>query len=159
MNLKKFLLILSIALFAGCSSKSIARGASPDQVAQLPVVMVANTDITCVYTYIKKGTIFSIKEIGGIEYKIQSNAGLLGDTLNMFSGGNTYTFADNVLLLPGKSNLKESVNSGYIVYPNGKFAYDDYYAAGYNPTGDNWWLVKGSCEFDGEFPFTLKDNR
>ncbi len=154
---KKLYLVLFISLlFSGCSTR-IMQGASPDLIPQLPSAMVANTDITCGPNFIKKGTIFSIEEIGGTQYKTHSS-GLnpFGPYIDILIN---YTFPDNILFLPAASNLKESANSGLLVYPNGKFAYHDYFGAAYNPAGSNWWLLDGTCEFAGEFPFDLKDYR
>lgn len=150
-----FLVLISL-LFSGCSTR-IMQGASPDLIPQLSSAMVANSDITCGPNFIKKGTIFTIEEIGGAQYKTHSSPlnpfGIYVDLVI------NYTFAENVLFLPAASNLKESASSGFLVYPNGKFAYEDYFGAAYNPAGSNWWLLDGTCAFTGEFPFDLKDYR
>ncbi len=152
-----FIILLIPILFVGCSRK-IATGASPEQVTQLPIVMVANSDISCDANYgsyyIKKGTAFAIKKIGGTKFKTRSNSPF--GVSDMLSG---YTFPDNALFLPFQSNLNEHEDNGLIVYPNGKFIYADNYGAAYDPTGGNWWLHKGQCKYNSEFPFELKDFR
>ncbi len=153
-----YFLILTALVFGGCSGKTIVKGASQQQISQLPVAMVANTDIICKanYTtyYIKKGTVFAIKEIGNIRFKTRTNSPF--GVSDMLSG---YTFPDNALLLPFKSDLNTPADNGLIIYPNGKFIYNDNYGAAYDPTGGNWWLHKGKCIYNAEFPFELKDYR
>ena len=154
-----YLLVFLIPLiFSACSGKTIAAGASKAEKEKLSVVMVANSDITCKanYTtyYIKKGTAFSIKEIGNLKFKTRSASPFgVSDMLSSF------TFPDNALLLPFSSDINQPVDNGLIVYPNGKFVFTDHYGAAYDPTGGNWWLHDGQCQYTSEDPFELKDYR
>ena len=153
-------LFLILLIFTACSERIV--GASPSQIKDSAVVMVAKTDIICDSYHAKKGTVFNIKEMSAQEYKIRSNAGSFGDVFNLISGGNTYQFGDNVLLLKWDDSMENTLNpgKGFVVFPNGKFAYDDYFIAVYNSSfGGRWWLAEFQCEYNGEFPFEIRENR
>ncbi len=159
--IKKLYFILSILLlFTGCS-KTVVQGLHPNQADKTPLVMVAKTDIICDSFIAKKGTLFEIKEMSGVDYKILSNFGAYGDAFNMMTGGNSYTFDDNVLLLIWNESMDSTINPGrgFVVFPNGKFAYDDYFIAVYNSSfGGRWWLSAFECEYNAEYPFEIKEN-
>ena len=153
-----FLLVSVVILFIACSGKTIVTGASKAQKDKLSVVMVANSDLVCKanYTtyYIKKGTVFAIKEISNVKFKTRSNSPFgISDMLSSF------LFPDNALFLPFSSDINQADDNGLIVYPNGKFVFQNNYGAAYDPTGANWWLHEGQCQYVGEFPFELRDYR
>ena len=157
----KFVISLALLfLTTGCST-TIIQGLTPEGIKKEPIVMVATSDITCSFGTIRQGTAFSAKQIGGIEYKILSDVGFIGDVFALATGGNTFYFPENVLLLQWNKNMDKALDKGkgFVVYPNGKFAFEEYIYATYNEVGGNWWMVAGECRFDGEFPFILKDNR
>lgn len=157
----ELLISLTILLLTSGCSKPVIQGLKPEAIKGKPIVMVATSDLTCSFGTTRQGTTFSVKEIGGIEYKILSDAGAIGDMFALVTGGNTFNFPENVLLLKWNENMDKALDEGkgFVVYPNGKFAYEEYAYITYNTFGGNWWLVAGECSFDGEFPFELRDNR
>jgi len=157
------ILLLLVFSLTGCSSMKVKvlTGLTPDEMHKQPALMIASSAIYCPGLKVESGAVFSIEEIGGHEYHLQSPF-ILSAVADMFAGVNTYTFSDKVLLLAWPHEGEgSSLNggAGFIVYANGKFAYEKYYAAGYNNFGGNWWMFPGQCTYTGEFPFRLQDKR
>lgn len=153
--------LLLLLLLSGCSSKRVLTGLSPDEIRKQPAVMIANCDIYCKNLKVESGAVFSIEEIGGHEYHIHSPS-ILSTLADMVANTNTYTFPEKVLLLAWPHDGDDTYlngDAGFIVYPNGKFAYEKYFAVGYNNAGGNWWLTPGECTFTCEYPFRLQDNQ
>ncbi len=156
-----FMSLLLLLLLSGCSSKRILTGLSHDAVSGQPAVMIANCPIYCGNVKIESGAAFSIEKIGGEEYHVHSPS-ILSTVADMLTHVNTFTFPEEVLLLPypygdDGSYLNSSV--GFLVYPNGKFAYEKYFAVGFNNSAGNWWMIPGGCTCTDEYPFRLQDNR
>jgi hypothetical protein len=156
-----FLISLAIILLTSACSTTVIHGLSPQEIQKTPIVMVATSDLKCSLgagrsLSVAKGTQFSVEQMGGIDYMILSSAGLWGDAFALLTGSNTYQFSENSLLLKWSENTP---GTGFIILPNGEFAYEEYIVANYNPAGGNWWMVEGECRFDNEFPFELRDKR
>lgn len=153
--IKKLTIVLLLAFaLTGCSTKKEIRYLTHEEAQQYPAVMIANGDIRCTTFTINKGTIFIVKEIGGSEYKIAGN-GLFEDMYSMVTGTNEHIFPADALFI----KLQEDYKAGFIVYPNGKFVYDNYSFFGQDDFGKmtTWDTVECTC--NGEYPFKLQDNR
>jgi len=153
--------LLLFLLLIGCSSTKVLTGLSPDKIRKQPAVMIANCAIYCKNLKVESGAVFSIEEIGGHEYHIRSTS-ILSTVADMVANTNTYTFPEKVLLLAWPHDDDDAYlngGAGFIVYPNGKFAYEKYFAVGYDTVGGNWWMIPGECTFTDEYPFRLQDNQ
>ena len=99
--------------------------------------------------------------MSNIEYHVPTTSALV-TILDLITGVNAYNFKDNVLLLEWSNEEYHSSilgGSGFLVYPNGKFAYEDNYITVFNKAANIWWILEDECSYDGEFPFVIQDNR
>jgi len=144
-------LIFISTLLTGCGARKV-HYLTPQEAKEYPVVMIANCDIECRDTKIVKGTIFIVKELGGYKYQIFSN-----DVYR-----NTFLMLQKKKKLPDDAlfiKLQEKDKFGYIVYPNGKFVYDNYFFFGFNPYRKLITTTGQKCTYNAKSPFILKDNR
>jgi hypothetical protein len=159
---KKIIIVLSLVFgLAGCGGGRVLTGLSPDEIRVQPTVMIANCAINCPNVRVAPGAVFSIEEIGGREYHIHSIS-IFSTVADLVAKVNTFTFPENALLLSYPYNEGDSYvgsHRGFIVYPNGKFAYEEYFAVAYNTVGGTWWMIPGECTSTCEYPFRLQDNR
>jgi len=148
------LIFISI-LLTGCGSAKDIRYLTPQEAMKYPVVMIANSDIDCGRrnTKIVKGTIFIVKEVGDYKYKIVSNDNLYRNIGLMFQKKNK--LPEDALFI----KLQEDLDTGFIVYPNGEFVYNNYFTFGFDSNGKLYTTLGQKCTFHEEPPFTLKDNR
>lgn len=143
--------LLAFSLLS-CGSQKI-QYLSPQEAKKYPVVMIANCDITCGRSKkIVEGTIFIVKEIGGHKFKITTN-NLYANTALMFS--KRKILPDDALFI----KLQEEYNSGFVVYPNGQFVYDNYFWFWFDNFKKLSTLTNQKCTFNKKHPFILKDNR
>ncbi len=138
------------ALLTGCSPKF--HYLTPQEAMKYPVVMIANSNIECRDVKIIKGTIFIVKELGGYKYKIYSNS-LLRNYVLMLE--KKKQLPDDALFI----KLQEKYDWGFIVYPNGQFVYDNYFNFIFSGSGKLQTATGQKCTYNGNSPFTLKNNR
>lgn len=161
----QFCLIGTMALLLSGCGPQLVKGLSPQMIEQQAVVMIANSDMMCGTpngrVSVSKGTAFSVKVMQGIEYRTPSGAGLAGETANMITGGERFTFQENTLLLKWDDTMDTGTRggSGFVVYPNGTFVYQDYVVAVFNTFNGDWWMLPGTCSFNADSPFEVKDRR
>ena len=160
--IKKITIALLLVFgLAGCGGGRVLTGLNPEEIHAQPVVMIANCAINCGNIRVASGAVFSIEEIGGREYHIHSDS-IFSTMADLVAKVNTFTFPENALLLSWPYNEGDSYvdgDTGFIVYPNGKFAYESYFAVGYNTVGGTWWMIPGECTSTCKYPFRLQENR
>lgn len=152
-RMRNVILLLCVSAFlTGCTTRKEIHYLTPQEAMKYPVVMIANCDITCGRSKILKGTIYIVKEVGGYKFKITSGS-LLKNTALMLE--KKTELPDDALLI----KLQEDDKSGFIVYPNGQFVYDNYYYFGFDDFGKLYTNTNQKCTFNAKSPFILKDNR
>lgn len=158
-----FFSTLLAMLFSGCGFTSIYSGLSIKESKEYPLVMIANSDITCsdgtISLIYKKGAIFGTHDISSDTY-----IGVSGTT--MIDSAKREIFPKSSLFL---SALKEesAFVFGNAVYPNGQFVFDGggriQHNGQYNKENDKlnfMWIVQTNfiCKHESKTPFTPKRN-
>ncbi|MGE0739107.1 hypothetical protein [Sulfurimonas sp.] len=126
------------AIISGCTSKHM--GMSAESLKNYPSRMVAQSDIDCNGAFIPKGAVFGVEEIGGME---------------------VYDKEDKAHKLPPEALLLREYNlgmtSGFVVYPNGNFVYQNYFfIMDVFMNGKFRFVFEGECKYSSEKPFKLE---
>ncbi len=155
MNIKHLIaVIVSSIILTGCGS-SILTGVSVEQSKVYPLVMVANSDIVCGNTTLKKGAIFSVADVSDGRY----------NGINVNNLGSEQHFPKDSLYIKG---LENAYTFSPLVYPDGQFVFKDGYLVSpvaLNQGKDNkqdeillWSVNPVVCKYNGATPFTPKRN-
>ncbi len=141
--MKKIVNLILVALigllFAGCGAISV-HGISKAEIDKHPLIMTANEDIRCGLYDIKKGVLFGAENASKLKYN------LIG------KGTSVYQFPNNTIFL--RISSLSGVDSGFMVYPNGEFVFDNYNV--FMMDKDNTFLaIDNLCNYKSKKPLSV----
>jgi len=153
----KNLIILFIVtiLFSACTQK--IEGLTVEESKKHPVTMISTSKITCSNFLIEEGTIFVPQDVSDKKYTVAAG---ISPYATLFG-----TIPESSNKFPKKAlflNFDESSRNtmGLIIYPNGKFVYENYHIGLFNAIQNRWQLFSDiSCKANSDTLFEMKMNK
>jgi len=135
-KLLAFSLIILGIIFSGCAGKQTLYGLKQNELHKFASKMYLPGDLTCAYITFVKGSVFGAKNLEGEPANIN---------------GRDFVFPKNSILLVNK--YRKEYSYGFLVYPNGKFVYENYPIVVWNGLRQKWLISHNRCKYATDTPF------
>jgi len=149
------ILFMVTILFSACTQKF--EGLTVQESKKYPVTIVSASKITCSdgirdVLEIEEGSIFIPQDISEKEYSILS----MMNPFSVMMTDSSNKFPKKALFLDLDSSSIGTM--GLIIYPNGKFVYENYHIAMYDFVQNRWMLFSDiSCKANSDTAFEMRN--